>query len=463
MSDGIDLDALEQLANWTKNAPPHQRESADKAFAEKVDAPTVLALIARVRESTTGVKLPEMPWRCFHCDETFTDREGAAEHFGTSLLQEPGCQIDIAKYRSMEELVRRSSAEDTDLHREIAQIQGGHATALRREEEKGYARGLRDAELLTRDDAHAREVPTTIASEPIYQYRMADGSWIDQSRQSYLYNQEHAADQTRIVYPPSAFGKLALDLAAHPVVAMLIEVARCAHLALDDSEEQVGADGRCHVLDGGSFDSLSQSLDTLDELPDDRPGYTMGPAQKAEWALRGSATEVSGSGDRGLDPARTEIRTHMRAAGLGALLSELYAKVGGLWDVDLRERVRHALNEQESALCASSQQVGTFTAPEAPAAGAAKGEIKVTPAMRGWLEHIDRGGKIRRSERFVTGPYTTSGRGGLTWVMVEKLEDAGLIVWEQDEPLGTIRHVKACLTDAGRTAIVTKNARGRNG
>lgn len=38
------------------------------------------------------------------------------------------------------------------------------------------------------------------APEPIYQYQKADGSWIDQTEQSYRYNQQHAADKTRIVY-----------------------------------------------------------------------------------------------------------------------------------------------------------------------------------------------------------------------------------------------------------------------
>jgi len=40
---------------------------------------------------------------------------------------------------------RRYREEDTDLHRELRRMESDHATALRREEEKGYARGLRDA------------------------------------------------------------------------------------------------------------------------------------------------------------------------------------------------------------------------------------------------------------------------------------------------------------------------------
>lgn len=40
----------------------------------------------------------------------------------------------------------------------------------------------------------------TALQKPIYQYQMGDGSWIDQTRQSFLNNQEHAAAKTRIVY-----------------------------------------------------------------------------------------------------------------------------------------------------------------------------------------------------------------------------------------------------------------------
>src|SRR6185369_497961 len=30
-------------------------------------------------------------WRCFHCDETFTDKNSAAEHFGVGQHVTPGC------------------------------------------------------------------------------------------------------------------------------------------------------------------------------------------------------------------------------------------------------------------------------------------------------------------------------------------------------------------------------------
>lgn len=87
---------------------------------------------------------PPKLWRCFHCGEVFTEETEAALHFGTRMFQQPACQIDVAKYREMEELHRRHCEEDTDQHREIYALQSKHQTELLREEEKGYARGLKD-------------------------------------------------------------------------------------------------------------------------------------------------------------------------------------------------------------------------------------------------------------------------------------------------------------------------------
>lgn len=100
------------------------------------------AAIARQSEYQNG------PWACFHCGEVFNDEASAALHFGTSTMQNPACSFDVAALRETEALIRRYAEEDTDLHRELYRLQADHAVALRREEEKGYARGLRDAHLL---------------------------------------------------------------------------------------------------------------------------------------------------------------------------------------------------------------------------------------------------------------------------------------------------------------------------
>jgi len=88
-------------------------------------------------------------WVCFHCWEhfppTFAGQQAARHHFGDGPTEDAACRINARQFRPMQDLTRRYQSEDTDLHREIARLQADHAVALRREEEKGYARGLEDA------------------------------------------------------------------------------------------------------------------------------------------------------------------------------------------------------------------------------------------------------------------------------------------------------------------------------
>ena len=69
-------------------------------------------------------------------------------------------------------------------------------------------------------------------------------------------------------------------------IRILLKVAKCAESLADNSEEMEGEDGRIHVGTAADFDELSDALDLLDELPDDKPGYVLGGAAKAAWALR---------------------------------------------------------------------------------------------------------------------------------------------------------------------------------
>lgn len=100
-----------------------------------------------------------------------------------------------------------------------------------------------------------------------------------------------AAERARLEQETGAlatpfFATPALTASHLKVVQDLIELARRVHLALDDSEEQQGPNGRQHALDSQHFDDLCEALDCLEDLPDDKPGMTMGPAGKADWALR---------------------------------------------------------------------------------------------------------------------------------------------------------------------------------
>lgn len=64
------------------------------------------------------------------------------------------------------------------------------------------------------------------------------------------------------------------------VVGPLIAIARTVEEAFDGNEE-----GTWLRITDDQAARLSELLDQLDSLPDDKPGYTLGAAAKAEWAI----------------------------------------------------------------------------------------------------------------------------------------------------------------------------------
>ncbi|GAQ30267.1 hypothetical protein SAMD00023378_3950 [Ralstonia sp. NT80] len=54
--------------------------------------------------------------------------------------------------------------------------------------------------------------------------------------------------------------------------------------------------------------------------------------------------------------AKSEIDARLRAAGLGALLSEVYARASGLLEEEQRERIEQALIDHERAIAAAATQ-----------------------------------------------------------------------------------------------------------
>lgn len=99
--------------------------------------------------STGTYPTPAEGWTCFHCGMHFAGSfkgwQEASHHFGDNVRGDAWCQYTARQVRAMEDLLRRYQEEDTPRDRYLAKIQAEHATALRREEEIGYARGLRDA------------------------------------------------------------------------------------------------------------------------------------------------------------------------------------------------------------------------------------------------------------------------------------------------------------------------------
>lgn len=90
-------------------------------------------------------------WRCFHCGDLFVVEIDARNHFGATQDAEPACKIKMAgefalltALRNAEELLASRQSDDTDTIRAMHSMQADHATALRREEERGFARGVAD-------------------------------------------------------------------------------------------------------------------------------------------------------------------------------------------------------------------------------------------------------------------------------------------------------------------------------
>lgn len=91
-------------------------------------------------------------WRCFHCDEVFTNPACARLHFGRDDGAEPVCMIRtlgetalLRALRDAEDQLVSYRNEDSNVLRAMAAMQSDYRIALEREEIKGYERGLRDA------------------------------------------------------------------------------------------------------------------------------------------------------------------------------------------------------------------------------------------------------------------------------------------------------------------------------
>jgi hypothetical protein len=86
------------------------------------------------------------------------------------------------------------------------------------------------------------------------------------------------------------------------VIRLLIEVARAAFTAADNTED--AGDPEFVKMDRAGYDALSAELDKLDDLPDDQPGYTMSGPARAEWALRVLLANGAEASDKSLTGER---------------------------------------------------------------------------------------------------------------------------------------------------------------
>lgn len=92
-------------------------------------------------------------WRCFFCDEVFTQWKDAAEHFGVDEACEAdvvACKISsheghlITYIRKLEKELRRYMNEYSYIMRSIRSLESNQRQDLIKAEQKGYDKGVHD-------------------------------------------------------------------------------------------------------------------------------------------------------------------------------------------------------------------------------------------------------------------------------------------------------------------------------
>lgn len=120
------------------------------------------ALCGRVAEAVAPLiaraEAAERSWRCYHCDEVFTDDSTARDHFGLIADREPACRIKAGAERRLVHALREAEDaaaaaweavqnETADAVKAMYAANDRHRRSLIAAEEAGYERGLEDARL----------------------------------------------------------------------------------------------------------------------------------------------------------------------------------------------------------------------------------------------------------------------------------------------------------------------------
>lgn len=143
---------------------PTYKEFSEGAYQEALDENERLkGEVARLNRSPK--------WSCFHCGETFDNETCAREHFGNDEMRDPGCVEKLKggdlgllrRVRELEEQLIPYLTETSAVESYVHGLNAEHAAALRREEERGYNKGVADmrselAAAEARADALARRL-----------------------------------------------------------------------------------------------------------------------------------------------------------------------------------------------------------------------------------------------------------------------------------------------------------------
>lgn len=109
-----------------------------------------------------------------------------------------------------------------------------------------------------------------------------EGATTEETGDAFAYGYLAGHDDADLVDRVAAALPLVTEL-ERKAIDGLLSVAYAAWNLADNTEDSGGTD---LAVTRANFTELETALDTLEQLPDDQPGYTMAEAAKARWALR---------------------------------------------------------------------------------------------------------------------------------------------------------------------------------
>jgi hypothetical protein len=235
-------------------------------------------------------------WRCFHCDEVFTDEKCAREHFGDTLEVEPICQVTAERYREVERQLESYRNESDATSRTF--YDNGHkaAVAERDAEQKGYDRGIADAKAypetlgliaspIQREATEAGDGYLRVPREPPPEVVYALNEWTDthERDEEHGYSDAESEELYRIVVsaalssvgatPPVTSDRASTQTDVSPTAAVPSQVgATPSALDLSASPAPVGEAVAFIVHDAEEGDYLTRSRQAAD-----RSGFSVTP------------------------------------------------------------------------------------------------------------------------------------------------------------------------------------------
>jgi hypothetical protein len=107
--------------------------SAEEGQEEAMRAAIIAVLDPLVSPPPVGARTDEaQAWRCYHCDELFTDEREAEKHFGTTEESTADCRVGVKELRELEASNAQLRRENEELENDSRLWHGSEADRIRR-------------------------------------------------------------------------------------------------------------------------------------------------------------------------------------------------------------------------------------------------------------------------------------------------------------------------------------------